>query len=119
MEYLGTAETMLALKVLKEESRFSRSTHKFILTKLYEKLREAGKEGGSINQAEFENAYAAAITEAVTDLTSSVVRRALHRSHWSSGCQVKPCLLPRIPHRVHCTLQAAECKKEYETMQRM
>ena len=74
MEYLGNAETMLALKVLKEESRYSRSTHRFILTKLYEKLKEAGKEGGSINQAEFENAYSAAITESVIDLTKTVVR---------------------------------------------
>jgi hypothetical protein len=72
MEYLGTAESMLLLKVLKEEGRWKYGAHAFILKKLSEKLSEKKADDSKISMAEFEQAYQAAMTEAVSKMSEMV-----------------------------------------------
>ncbi len=70
MEKLNKAEAMLALRVLKDESRWA-TQHRLLLTKIGAKLSQAN-EDRIITVAEFESAYAAAITETVDGMAEKV-----------------------------------------------
>ena len=83
MEYLGKAETMLLLKVIKEESRWSHGAHRYILGRISEKM-SAKAEDGMITQVEFEQAYLEALTDAVEKM-SGMVKAEIDKEYGAMG----------------------------------